>query len=136
MTLAAEAPVITPAPLTPPPAARVQRQVAVLVDACCEISPDEAMALGIEVLPREAKVDNRAALLDIEKTLHPSCWPTPLRSVAPGPLAVGDLAQRYGDVLRQGQSVLVIQPASQYDPTGRGALAARSVLMADGAFAH
>ncbi|MBC8162649.1 MAG: hypothetical protein H7Z42_15670, partial [Roseiflexaceae bacterium] len=37
---------------------------------------------------------------------------------------------------RQGQSVLVIQPVSQYDPAGRAALAARSVLMADGAFAH
>lgn len=128
MTIAASPELRLASTAGPEPAA--QRQVMVVVDPCCEIDPAAIAALEVLVLPRTVRAGGRSVTLGPDQTLHHGCWPQPPRSIAPQPYALGELAQAYERVLRGGLSVLALHLPSRLDPTSRGALAARSILLA------
>ena len=118
------------APLTiqlePAPA---RREVAVVMDACCEIAPQLAAALGIVLIPRSARIDRQWLTLDPARTLHATCWERPPRRVAAGGFALGELAQAYRSLLDQGMSVLALHQPVRIDGALHTALAARSALL-------
>ena len=107
-----------------------RRQVQIVIDAGCELAPEQLSALGMTVLPRAAKVDGRSVTLNDQQTLHHSCWPQPPRRVEWFAGAIGDLAQTYRAAQADGMSVLALHRPSALDPATRVALAARTITLA------
>ena len=107
-----------------------RRQVQIVIDAGCELAPEQISGLGMTVLSREAKVDGRSVVLNDQRTLHHSCWPQPPRQVEWFAGALGDLAQTYRTAQAAGMSVLALHRPSALDPATRVALAARTITLA------
>src|ERR1051325_4712490 len=105
---------LAPVDLPQASAPLAHRQVAVVVDACCELDPDLVAKLGIVVLPRVVRADGRKVQLAADRTLHASCWPQMPRRILPEEQAFGRLAEVYNQVLRYGMSALALHPPASW----------------------
>jgi hypothetical protein len=108
----------------------VEPEVAVVVDAGCELPPTLVAELGMTLLPRNARADRKAVQLDQHQTLHPSCWPQLPRALELQPLSLSELVESYGRLLNEGTSVLALFQPGRLDGSLYSALKARSILLA------